>query len=298
MINQIFYHYFSGIENKDGCNYSLNSLIEGKVSFSHVSYFNDPCEIALFPNMEPFNTFNSDTKYKYELYSRVFCFSETFQNPLMWAHYGNSHQGFCVGYASEDIKNISEHKDTLCFRKVLYVNDIPSLSKEEIDQGYALYYKSSEWEKENEWRATICLNPADFLISKEEFIIARNKWLDRKIFFERAVDSHLRLPFNSLENISGIENKVQLMRQGIKNFEIDNYAYSAFTEITTKKTVFGKLPMRVECSLKAKSIYIGLHTSDQVRKVLKKYAKSNDIDIFEMGIKHGKYAFVPQKIII
>lgn len=56
--------------------------------------------------------------------------------------------------------------------------------------------------------------------------------------------------------------------------------------------------MRVECSLKAKSIYIGLHTSDQVRKVLKKYAKSNDIDIFEMGIKHGKYAFVPQKIII
>ena len=45
--------------------------------------------------------------------------------------------------------------------------------------------------------------------------------------------------------------------------------------------------MRVDCSLKAKVIYIGLNTSDEVRKELKEYAKSNGLDIYEMGIERG-----------
>ncbi len=92
MENKIFYHYFSG--NK----YSIKNLQEGNITFSHINYFNDPCEIALLPDEELFVTKNSDMRYKYELLLRVFCFSKTFQNPLMWGHYGNSHEGFCVGY--------------------------------------------------------------------------------------------------------------------------------------------------------------------------------------------------------
>lgn len=297
MNEEIFYHYFSGAEDKDGRNYSLESLQSGKVSFNHVSYFNDPCEIALFPDT-PFNTFNSDTRYKYELYLRVFCFSETFQNPLMWGHYGNSHQGFCVGYTLDDIKNIPEYKDTLAFGKISYVDEIPTLSEEAINSGCALYYKSSDWERENEWRATVRLFPDHFLISEAEFTEAKNEWLEANPFFQKALDSHLRLPFNSIDNINEIENVIQTKRRDIKNFEINNYAYSAFTEISTGKTVFGKLPMRVECSLKAKSIYIGMKTSDKVRMALKEYARSNDIEIFEMGIRPGTYSFAPLKIVL
>ena len=56
--------------------------------------------------------------------------------------------------------------------------------------------------------------------------------------------------------------------------------------------------MRVECSLKAKSIYIGMKTSDKVRMALKEYARSNDIEIFEMGIRPGTYSFAPLKIVL
>lgn len=297
MNDRILYHYFSAAEDASGCNYSLNSLQNEKVSFSHISYFNDPCEIALFPDEMPFITFNSDTRYKYELYSRVFCFSDAFQNPLMWGHYGNLHQGFCVGYAYDDIKNIPEYKEyVLILKKVEYVDKIPSLSQEQIDSGDALYYKSTEWEKENEWRAAIRLRPENYLISEAEFIEAKERWLHLNPFFEKAVDSHLRLAINSSSNIDEIKNKIQMIRQGIKNFEIKDFAYSAFIELATGRTVFGKLPMRVECSLKAKVIYIGLNTSE--RRALKKYAKSNNVEIFEMGIEQGKYRFIPQKIVL
>lgn len=299
MANEIFYHYFSAAEDKCGNNYSLMNLKAGKVSFAHISCFNDPCEIAILPDEIPFDTTNSDKRYLYELYVRVFCFSETFQNPLMWGHYGNSHKGFCVGYALNDILNIPEYKENLCFERVSYSDNIPPLTDEDIEKGAALYYKSSAWEKENESRATIHLSHnSDNHISETEFKQAREKWLESNPFFEKAVDSHLRLPAPLSSDVKEIRRRVQKMRQDIKGFENKDYAYCAFTEMATGKTVYGKFPMRVECSLKAKVIYIGLNTSDEVRKELKNYAKSNGIEIYEMGIEQGKYSFVPKNVVL
>ena len=299
MEDKMFFHYFSAAEDKCGNNYSLKSLKTGKVSFAHINCFNDPCEIAILPDEISFDTTNSDMKYLYELYIRVFCFSETFQNPLMWGHYGNSHKGFCVGYDLNDILNIPEYKDTLRFGKVSYSDNIPLLSDEDIEKGAALYYKSSDWEQENESRATIRLpHNSDNHISEIEFKRAREEWLESNPFFEKAVDSHLRLPFPLSSDVKEIRNRIQTIRQDIKGFENKDYAYCAFTEKTTGKTVYGKFPMRVECSLKAKVIYIGLNTSDEVRTELKNYAKVNGIEIYEMGIERGKYSFIPQKVVL
>ena len=123
-------------------------------------------------------------KYLYELYIRVFCFSKTFQNPLMWGHYGNSHKGFCVGYDYNDILNIPEYKGNLRFKEITYADAIPPLSNEEINSGEALYYKSSDWKKENEFRATIRLpHNEDEHISETEFKQAREEWLKSNPFF-------------------------------------------------------------------------------------------------------------------
>lgn len=234
-------------------------------------------------------------RYLYELHIRVFCFSKTFQNPLMWGHYGNSHKGFCVGYDLNDILNIPKNKDNLCFGEVSYTDDIPLLSNEDIEKGAALYYKSSDWEKENEFRATIYLaHNDDTRISEAEFKQAREEWLESNPFFEKAVDSHLRLPPPLSSDVKEIRSRIQKKRQDIKAFESKDYAYCAFTEKATGETVHEKFPMRVECSLKAKVIYIGLNTSDEVRKELKDYAKVNGIEIYEMGIERGKYSFIPQ----
>lgn len=186
MENEIFYHYFTGN------NYSLKNLQEGNITFSHINFFNDPCEIALLSDDKPFDTKNSNMRYKYELLIRVFCFSKTFQNPLMWGHYGNSHEGFCVGYDLNDIKKIPELEEAFCFDSVSYSDDIPQLSEEDISKGKALYYKSSEWKAEQEWRAIIRLADNDcYIISESEFLKAKRKWIEEKLFFEKAVDSHL-----------------------------------------------------------------------------------------------------------
>ncbi len=299
MGDQLYYHYYSAAQNETGDNYSLKNLKAGKVSFAHISCFNDPCEIALLPDEIPFDTTNSDMKYLYELYIRVFCFSTTFQNPLMWGHYGNSHKGFCVGYDLNDILNIPEYKGNLRFKEITYADAIPPLSNEEIDSGEALYYKSSDWEKENEFRATIYLSLSkDTHISEAEFKQAREEWLKSNPFFEKAVDSHLRLPSPLSSNVKEIRSRIQTIRKDIKGFEIKNHAYCAFTEKASGETVYGKFPMRVDCSLKAKVIYIGLNTSDEVRKELKEYAKSNGLDIYEMGIERGEYSFIPKKIVL
>lgn len=256
MRDQLYYHYYSAAQNEKGDNYSLKHLKAGKVSFAHISCFNDPCEIALLPDEIPFDTTNSDMKYKYELYIRVFCFSKTFQNPLMWGHYGNSHKGFCVGYDLNDILNIPEYKENFHFEKITYTDIIPSLSNEEIDRGEALYYKSSDWEKENEFRATIYLSlNKDTHISEAEFKQAREEWLKSNPFFEKVVDSHLRLPSPLSSNVKEIRRRIQTIRKDIKSFESKNYAYCAFTNKATGGTVYGKFPMRVDCSLKAKVIY-------------------------------------------
>lgn len=300
MENKIFYHYYSGIE-KDGCNYSLKNLQEGKITFSHVSYFNDPCEIALFPDKEIFITKNSDKRYEYELYFRVFCFSSSFQDPLMWGHYGNAHEGFCIGYDYNDIMNIPEFKNRIAFGAVTYSDEIQKLSDEDIDKGFAIYYKSSAWKNEQEWRASICLTDTDeehYIISESEFIEAREKWIKKKLFFEKAVDSHLRLLAPATLSIKEAKKRVKRIRAEITNFEIGGYAYSLLKNKKTNEDAYGKFPMRVEGSLKAKVIYVGLRTPDTLRKDLKEYARANEIEIYEMGIEEGKYSFIPKKIIV
>ncbi len=148
MNNKIFYHYFNGTTDKDKNNYSLQNLQNGKVYFSYIRYFNDPYEAAFYPD-ESCNYSIVDLpniEYKYEMQCRVFCFSETFQNPIMWSHYGNSHKGFCVGYDIKDILSIP----SIVFDRVTYSDDKPFLSNEDILNGCALFYKSSDWKKEED----------------------------------------------------------------------------------------------------------------------------------------------------
>lgn len=180
MENEIFYHYFSGNE------YSINNLLGGNITFSHINYFNDPCEIALLPDEELFVTKNSDMRYKYEVLVRVFCFSQTFKNPLMWGHYGNSHEGFCVGYDKKEIENIPEFKDNICFGPVKYSDEIPLLSDEDIINGYAVFCKSSDWANEQEWHACIYL-PSDkhSVISESEFLEKQKNGLRKRFFLKR-----------------------------------------------------------------------------------------------------------------
>lgn len=85
----------------------------------------------------------------------VISLSAVFDNKLMWAHYADQGQGFCVGY---DIKSLGvENEIVQRTMPVIYMEN-PSLAVDTIDEldgsqaMHALSCKSTDWEYEKEWR--------------------------------------------------------------------------------------------------------------------------------------------------
>ena len=88
----------------------------------------------------------------------VCCFSTTYKNPLLWSHYGDEHQGICIGYGLE-----RNPKPTIS--KVVYGGSrsiktsklIAALleksaeAKKDLDRDILLR-KASGWRYEREWR--------------------------------------------------------------------------------------------------------------------------------------------------
>lgn len=101
---------------------------------------------------------NSRAKLKNALQQKVkiSCFSETYNNILMWSHYAQNHTGFCIEY------NISNLELTNSFKKqlfpVFYTPKPIDMSKailskqKEIFENILIINKSEDWKYEREWR--------------------------------------------------------------------------------------------------------------------------------------------------
>ena len=86
---------------------------------------------------------------------QVACFSETNRSILMWSHYANNHQGFCVEY------DFSDWECKKYLKPVQYVSErqyVPGNFADNIYPGAenafinAALYKFVEWSYEKEWR--------------------------------------------------------------------------------------------------------------------------------------------------
>lgn len=153
--------------------YSINGLKDQKLWKADPFSFNDPFELRLMQLADdeiygvrgldklrrenPGFTHLSDQELYYlaisglqnEFYNlRVTCFTEKNNNLLMWAHYGASHSGFCLGF------EIPEDNESL--HKVNYQDDYPIIDLENVlnitGTAKILLNKSSHWSYENEWR--------------------------------------------------------------------------------------------------------------------------------------------------
>lgn len=92
-------------------------------------------------------------------YSRgVCCFSTTYTSPLLWSHYGQQHQGICIGYGTNRLPEPKPQKvvyggnraiktSTLC--EAFISLNLDALS--EVDRD-VLLRKASGWKYEAEWR--------------------------------------------------------------------------------------------------------------------------------------------------
>ncbi len=109
----------------------------------------------------------------------ILSLSRRWDNPLMWSHYTESHQGFCVGYdASHNYFVVDENRRTVNGMTLLPVEYSDSrfmlmpqrMTRE--DTFASLCTKSTDWRYEKEERLITALNLATKTISAEPYDVA------------------------------------------------------------------------------------------------------------------------------
>lgn len=90
----ILYKYY-------GFNAGLLALKSRHLGFRVPAYFNDPFELSFLSNGSGDERKISTLHQKLEEISVnvvILCLTRAHDNPLMWAHYGEEHEGFVIGY--------------------------------------------------------------------------------------------------------------------------------------------------------------------------------------------------------
>ena len=180
----LVYKYRSGTDN------DLKALEYNQFWSSSIEQLNDPCEaitdtkrIKKFLNYigkkvgaktsDDFNLINQNTDEVLSMDNKmgIYSLSKTPLDELLWAHYANSHKGFCIGYDIDVLlKNDGGHH--IHSFPVLYSNKPPSIgffdlirnNRSEMIKKFA-FYKSKKWEYEKEHRIVTSktgLNSYDF----------------------------------------------------------------------------------------------------------------------------------------
>jgi len=85
----------------------------------------------------------------------ISCFSDTYENELMWAHYANNYKGICIEYSTNDL--LSGLDDRVHLVRVAYSQNPPRIgvnfgSKIEEAARGVLSHKKYSWNYEREWR--------------------------------------------------------------------------------------------------------------------------------------------------
>lgn len=143
---------------------SVKSVINNYVYASAPLGFNDPFE-AMCVNDNIFKMhragipYNPECTIRYKSRRFIVCFTKPrteiqgVNNLLMWAHYAESHKGFCIVYKNVIKDILKNHKYHVCFEPICYDSKLPE--KKGGRDGYEIrpiLTKSKQWEYEHEVR--------------------------------------------------------------------------------------------------------------------------------------------------
>jgi len=134
--------------------FGLKSLSEKRIKISEIHELNDPFELI------PFDL--GDRKHRVAMLRMrdwlaaegigILCFSATWRDPVIWAHYSDKHKGICLGFEIPDDKDL--------YRRVRYEPKrlpFPRDLDASADARNILFIKYSNWAYEQEVRVCIHL---------------------------------------------------------------------------------------------------------------------------------------------
>ncbi len=170
----IGYKYRANIIDENNVSRDINSLLNDELWASSLSNLNDPFEAVYKDNIskslkllekilkaetglvqknwDDLMAFNN----KIGFYSLALSKNEFPDNELMWAHYANSHKGFCIAYDIKQLEFSEERPYNVNEMQVVYKLNPPNIDVTNIgDKDFLVKMfgtKSKIWEYENEIR--------------------------------------------------------------------------------------------------------------------------------------------------
>ena len=143
-------------------NFALSNLALRRIKIARFSSLNDPFELlAVNPDDPAFYHAMLVLKDHLDQTKGLLCFSSSWDNPVLWGHYGDRHTGIALGFDVSDI-----HINELMF-EVIYSDNVPKpptdprtkLAKPDLDfMNILLRTKFIDWKYENEWRIFVQLD--------------------------------------------------------------------------------------------------------------------------------------------
>lgn len=171
----LVYKYRSG--NEDDFNRDLESIKNNRFFAPKFDLLNDPCETLVctdkliqqtkfFTRIFGKNKTENISEFENALHNvfdnkkkifGIYSLSKTYNDELLWAHYANSHKGFCIEF---DLEKLLEYENQfgLYSFDVVYKENPPNYTIKDINsKGNLLIqiiagYKSKRWEYEKEFR--------------------------------------------------------------------------------------------------------------------------------------------------
>ena len=100
--------------------FGLKGLYERRLKQSRIHELNDPFELAPYDLTDPAvrHAFLA-TRELLGQENGLICFSASWQDPVIWAHYADKHQGICLGF---DIPRITGDGSKDIAKKVTYIS--------------------------------------------------------------------------------------------------------------------------------------------------------------------------------
>lgn len=85
--------------NLSYAHHGLNNIALRRIKISRIEDLNDPFEL-MGANLRNKNLRAPFKAARQAIHNEngVICFSETWQNPVMWSHYADKHRGICLGF--------------------------------------------------------------------------------------------------------------------------------------------------------------------------------------------------------
>lgn len=144
-------YYFTAEE------FALSNIVNKRIKISLLDDLNDPYEfLGVDLSDKEFRRAFKAGREEAARTAGVICFSKSWKDPLMWAHYGNKHKGICLGFDVSD-----EHIEEIEYIPELMQPDI-DMRKEfgGLEESYfrkLFNFKYEGWEYEKEIRVLVPL---------------------------------------------------------------------------------------------------------------------------------------------